>query len=378
MVLVVTGRISVSQPGKTKEASPNRGRSGVSGDAATESVKRPSRAKLWFAEIRPPFLTASIVPVVLGATVAWAESHIFLWDFFLLSVIAGCCLHIAANVANDYFDHLSGTDDMNVEFVRPFTGGSRMIQRGFLSPSEVLAESMVFFMIGGLIGLYLAVTRGMIIIVLGLAGAASGFFYTAPPVRLVSRGVGEVFIGLNFGILMTLGGYYVQTQTLSLVPIAPSIPVALLITAVLYINEFPDYRADEAASKRTLVVRLGRRRAAKGYAVIMTAVYFSIVLPAMAGWMTLYSLIALSTLPLSALAVRQALASYEKSFELVPANASTVLSHLLTGMFLTLGYVLDGFALPASWTLVVSIVLLVVTLMLSAKIHRQKAPPEEV
>jgi F0F1-type ATP synthase assembly protein I len=98
----------------------------------------------------------------------------------------------------------------------------------------------------------------------------------------------------------------------------------------------------------------------------------------MAGWMTLYSLIALSTLPLSALAVRQALASYEKSFELVPANASTVLSHLLTGMFLTLGYVLDGFALPASWTLVVSIVLLVVTLMLSAKIHRQKAPPEEV
>lgn len=372
---VLAGRISVSQPGESGETSPNHDRSGVTGDAATESVKRPSRVKLWFAEIRPPFLTASIVPVVLGATVAWAESHIFLWDFLLLSVIAGCCLHIAANVANDYFDHLSGTDDMNVEFVRPFTGGSRMIQRGLLSPSEVLAESMVFFMIGGIIGLYLAVTRGMIIIVLGLAGAASGFFYTAPPVRLVSRGVGEVFIGLNFGILMTLGGYYVQTQTLSPVPIAPSIPVALLITAVLYINEFPDYRADEAAGKRTLVVRLGRRRAAKGYAVIMTAVYFSIVLPALAGWMTPYSLIAMSTLPLSALAVRHAMASYEKSFELVPANASTVLSHLLTGAFLTLGYALDGFALPASWTLVVSIVLLAVTLLLSAKIHRQKPPP---
>ena len=366
----------MSQPDRTEETSPSRGHQGVSGAATTDPVKRPGKAKLWFAEIRPPFLTASIVPVVLGAAVAWAETHSFLWDFFLLSLIAGCCLHIAANVANDYFDHLSGTDDMNVEFVSPFTGGSRMIQRGLLSPSEVLAESMAFLVIGGLIGLYLAVTRGMIILVLGLVGAASGFFYTAPPVRLVSRGVGEVFIGLNFGILMTLGGYYVQTQALSPVPILPSIPVALLIVAVLYINEFPDYRADEAAGKRTLVVRLGRRRASKGYAVIMSAVYLSIALPAVAGWMTLYSLIALSTLPLSALAVRQALASYEKSFELVPANASTVLSHLLTGMFLALGYVLDGFALPITWTLAVGIVLLVITLMLSAKIHRQKAPAE--
>ena len=250
-----------------REGSPGSGE-GPETDDGTSSrsrgiqAKRPSKARLLIAEMRLSFLTASITPVLLGTAIAWATAGAFTWDLFLLTLTAGCCLHLGANIANDFFDHLSGTDDINVEYVRPFSGGSRLIQLGLLSPSEVLAESLFFFALGGLIGLHLALTRGMFILILGVIGAASGFFYTAPPVRLVSRGIGEVFIGLNFGVLMTLGGYYVQTQAIVWTPIMPSIPVALLITAVLYINEFPDYRADAAAGKRTLVVRLGRERAA--------------------------------------------------------------------------------------------------------------------
>jgi 1,4-dihydroxy-2-naphthoate octaprenyltransferase len=350
---------------------PDDRRSVSSGEKLT---KRPGKLRLLIAEMRLSFLTASVTPVLLGTAIAWATLKVFLWDVFLLTLFAGCCLHLGANIANDFFDHLSGDDDINVDYIRPFSGGSRLIQQGLLSPFAVFAESMFFFILGGLIGLGLAFTRGMFILVLGIIGVASGFFYTAPPVRLVSRGIGEVFIGLNFGILMTLGGYYVQTQTINCVTILPSIPVALLITAVLYINEFPDFRADEATGKRTLVVRLGRKNAARGYAVIMTAVYLTTLFGVIMNEMPNNTLIALTTLPLSILAVRRAMISYGKSFELIPANASTVLTHLLTGLFLTLGYVLAGFEISFQDTILLGFFLLTVTLFLSVRIHRSPPP----
>ncbi|MHA1909269.1 MAG: UbiA family prenyltransferase, partial [Candidatus Thorarchaeota archaeon] len=234
-----------------------------------EIPKKPSKAKIWLLEIRAPFLTAAIVPVLLGTAIAWATTGILLLDVFLLALIAGVCLHIGANVSNDYFDHtsdLSGSDDINVEFIRPFTGGSRMIQLGWLSPREVLAGSFVFFAIAGIIGLYLAITRDLFILVLGIIGAGSGFFYTAPPFRFVKRGIGEIFIGLNFGVLMTFGAYFVQSLDFVWEPIIASVPVALLIAGVLYINEFADFKADRDSGKKTIVVRLGRASASKGYA----------------------------------------------------------------------------------------------------------------
>jgi 1,4-dihydroxy-2-naphthoate octaprenyltransferase len=324
--------------------------------------------------MRFSFLTASVTPILLGTAIAWDTAGVFIWDVFVLTLVAGCCLHLGANIANDFFDHLSGNDDINVDYVRPFTGGSRMIQRGLLSSFEVFAESIFFFMLGGFIGLGLAFTRGTFILILGIIGVASGFFYTAPPVRLVSRGIGEVFIGLNFGILMTLGAYYVQAQVISCVTIVPSIPVALLITAVLYINEFQDYRADEATGKRTLVVRLGRKNAARGYAVIMALVYLTTLFGVIMNEMPESTLIALATLPLSILAARRAMISYEESLELIPANASTVLTHLLTGLFLTSGYVLAGLRISLQDTLVFGFFLLAVTLFLSVRIHRRPLP----
>ncbi|MFX0056258.1 MAG: prenyltransferase, partial [Candidatus Hermodarchaeota archaeon] len=235
----------------------------MDGDLSPQDIpEKPSRLKIWMLEMRLPFLTASITPVLLGTAMAWGMHGIFLLDLFLLTLVVGVCLHLGANISNDYFDHISTADDINVEYVRPFTGGSRMIQLGWLSPREVLAGSFVAFGIAAIIGLYLAFTRDMLLLVFGIVGAASGFFYTAPPFRFVSRGFGEVFIGLNFGVLMVLGSYYVQVLVLAWEPVIASLPIAFLITAVLYINEFPDATADEAAGKLTIVVRLGKRRAA--------------------------------------------------------------------------------------------------------------------
>jgi 1,4-dihydroxy-2-naphthoate octaprenyltransferase len=310
--------------------------------ANEEEMPKPSRVRVWLAEMRAPFLTAAIVPVILGTCVAWASTGIFILDIFILTLFGGIFIHIGSNIANDYYDHKSGTDDINVDFVRPFTGGSRMIQRGWMSPREVFAQAMIFFILGGGIGFYLAYTRGWEVLILGIIGVGSGFFYTAPPFRFVSRGYGEVFIGLNFGVLMTLGAYFVQTQVLAWEAIYPSIPVAILITAVLYINEFPDAKADEAADKRTVVVRLGKERAAKGYVVLMIFTYLSIIVPILLNLTNWYTLLGLASFPAAVMASRTVLVHYDKSMPLLPAYASTVVNHLFTGLFLSLSYILIG------------------------------------
>ena len=335
------------------------------------------KTQAWIAEIRAPFLTASIIPILLGTAVAWATSTVILWDVFVLTLIAGVCVHAGANVANDYFDHLSGTDEINVEFVRPFSGGSRMIQLGYLSPKEVLGGSILFFIIGGSIGLYLTFTRSIIVLLLGIIGVFSGFFYTAPPFKLSSRGIGELFVGINFGVLMTLGGYFVQTLEGTWIPIIASIPVALLITAVLYINEFPDAKADAESGKRTLVVRLGKERAAKGYTVLILSVPIYIIIAIITNFMSLYQLIALFTLPLSYIGVRQALRFSDDSFQLIPSYASTVLNHMLTGILLVLSYILQSFSVDYILTLIAAFPIVLIVIVQSSKLSQPLPLPPD-
>ncbi|MFX1266188.1 MAG: prenyltransferase, partial [Promethearchaeota archaeon] len=241
------------------------------------------------------------------------------------------------------------------------------------TPREVLSGSMVFFAIAALIGIYLAFTRGLLLLVIGGVGGLSGFFYTAPPIRLVTRGIGEVFIGLNFGVLMVLGSYYVQAQSIAWEPVVASLPVAFLITAVLYINEFPDAGADEAAGKRTLVVRLGKRRAAKGYAVIMFAVFFSLVAGVAMQLESWYALTGLATVPMAIFAARHALVHYDNTMILVPANVATILTHLLTGLFMTAGYILHGLAAEVAYVVSVGAAFFLISLHQAWKLS---TPPE--
>jgi 1,4-dihydroxy-2-naphthoate octaprenyltransferase len=298
------------------------------------------KAKSWMTEIRLPFITGSVIPVILGTAIA-AAAGVFNPLFFALAMVGGATLHIGANVLNDYFDHKSGTDDLNTEFVSPFTGGSRVIQLGLLTPIEVLLGGFSFLIVGSAIGLFFTWSTGWPVLALMLVGVASAVFYTAPPLNLVSRGIGEMFIGLNFGYLMTFGAYYVQTGSIGLEPFVAATPVALLIAAVLYINEFPDYPADRTAGKWNLVVRLGRNRAAVGYAGLMIATYASILAGVAFRMMPVETLISFVTLPLALKAVRYTFAYHSQSNNLVPANASTINIHLLTGAMLTAGYLLS-------------------------------------
>jgi len=299
---------------------------------------------LWVVKLRAPFFTADLVPICLGAAIAWTQTSTFNVWYFLLTLLGAVCINAGTNMTNDYFDHTWGSDEINTEFADPFTGGSRLIQMGLVKPKTMLWQGIGFFAASALIGLALTFTRGPWVLWLGLIGAFTGFFYTAPPFRLARIGLGELLVGLNLGPLMVLGSYYVQTQTLTWEPVIASLPVGLLIALVLWINQFQDTPADAAVGKNHLVVRLGRARATTVYGVLLTLTYHLLILGVVFGGVTPFTLLGLLTLPMAVKAYRVARAHYDHPRELTPANAATVQIHLRTGLLITLGYVIQGIA----------------------------------
>ena len=293
-------------------------------------------------ETRSEFLTASVIPVLLGATVAYSETGRLDWTLLLLTFAGAACLHIGTNVANDYYDHLSGNDPANVKYIRPFTGGSRLIQDGLITPRAVFTISIAFFAAGIAIGVVLTLLKGPIIILFGAAGLLSGYFYTAPPLRFAHHGLGEGIVGINFGLLIGIGTYYVQTGGVSSAAIVASLPLTLLVASIIVINEFQDSEADARVGKRTLVVRLGLRRSVYLYAAISFSAYVPIIAGVVANLFPPLVLISLTTAPLVLGSVMRARRFYDTPGGLAPANAATIACHALTGILMAGGFLLGS------------------------------------
>ncbi len=300
----------------------------------------PSRAALLINAVRAPFLTATAVPVLLGTAIAWKDGFFNPW-LFLLTLFSVACFHVGTNVLNDYFDHRSGADEANFT-PTPFGGGSRVIQRGLLSPEGMRWLGWSAYALGILTGLYLAYAGGPVIFTFGLTGFLLGYLYTAPPVRLAHRGLGEIATGLGFGPLIVVGSYYLQAGRFSLEALVASLPVALLIAAVLVINEFPDRPWDRRAGKMTLVARLPVLTAIRGYQFLIAAVYLIVLAGVVLGILPWPTLIALGTLPLAWRAVQGLRRYHSHPYRLIPSNANTVFAHLYTGLLLFAGYVVAG------------------------------------
>lgn len=295
---------------------------------------------IWIRAVRPQFFTATIIPVILGSVIGWRAAAVFNWCYFWLCLIGIIFVHAGLDLANDYYDHKSGVDDIN-KTPTPFSGGSRSIQKGLLSPKEVFTGAITCFIITVLIGLYLNyLSRGNIILILGVIGVFLAFFYTADPIRIGYTGLGELSVGVGFGPVIVMGAYYLQTQQLTWVPFWASIPVAILIALVLYINEFPDWEADKAVKKRTLVVILGKEKAIWIYYVLLSLVYVYIITGVIFGLYPVYTLITLLSIPLALKAVKTIHKNYNRINELLPANALTIALHSLIGLGLIIGYVI--------------------------------------
>ena len=299
--------------------------------------------KKWLKAIRVPFSTATIIPIALGAVIAWSDTGNFMWFRFWLTLSGGLLIHFATNMSNDYFDHVSGCDEANPT-PTPFSGGSRVIQEGLIPAKHVLYACLIAFSIGAAVGLYLNyISGGNVILVLGLIGIPLAFFYTARPLRLGYGAFGEIAVGAGFGPMMVLGSYYVQAQALSLRAFLVSIPVGILIALVLYINEFPDYTGDKSVGKRNLVVLLGKQRAVILYHILLASVYLIMLLLVIFKLLPLIALIVFLSFPLALKAYAVSKKNFDRVFELLPANASTIGLHSLIGLLLCASFIIEKF-----------------------------------
>ncbi len=295
---------------------------------------------VWSRALRVKFFTATLVPILLGSVIAWHGPGDFNWGHFLLALLGGVFVHAGLNMVNDYFDHTSGLDEMNLHH-NPFSGGSRVIQDGLLSPAQVLWASIICFSLSAAIGLYLDfILPGHIILIIGVIGVFMAYFYSASPVRIGYTGLGELTCFLGFGPAMVLGAYYVQTGKLAWEPLLASLPVGILIALVLYINEFPDYEADKKANKKTLVVTMGKKKAVRFYPIFLLLSYAIVIAGVVARVLPVPVLISVLTLPLAFRAMKVARENFDKILELLPANAATIGIHLSLGLLLSLGYIL--------------------------------------
>jgi 1,4-dihydroxy-2-naphthoate octaprenyltransferase len=292
----------------------------------------------FFLATRLPFLTATLVPVGLGLAAAALDRH-FNLGLALLTFAGAISVHLGLNVANDVFDALSGNDAANVNPTM-FSGGSRVIQYGLVSLRQMVLLMLGFYAIATAIGLALVALTGTGLLWLGLAGILISFFYTAPPVRLVHRGLGELAVALGFGPIMVEGAYFVQTGHYALRPLLLSIPVALLVMLILYANEIPDRIADASTGKRTLVVRLPRNAVLTGYGAAASLAYLALVAGVIARVLPLSTLLALVTIPLAAQTLRGLQRDYDDPYQLMASLQKNVVLHLATGALLVAGTLL--------------------------------------
>lgn len=310
----------------------------------------PMRIPKWKALIlasRPPFLQVTFASIILGIVLAWIHSGVIDLILGIIVVLIGVLFHLSVNLVHEYWDWKSGTDNINVNAIRPFTGGSGMIQLGLVSPREELLFGLSLMIIGVFLGIYVILQVISVVIPLLIIGAiavTSIIFYTGSPLKLSHRGLGEFFVFLNFGPLMSLGAYLVLTQKINVEPIIAGSLTGILTAAILYINEFPDFEADLKAGKKHLVVRLGLERARYGYAVLVLLPYVIQVIGVLLGLIPWITLITLLTIPQVLKNIIVCFNNYNAPKKLFPANIGTIKHHLLYSVLLVLGYIAVPFS----------------------------------
>jgi 1,4-dihydroxy-2-naphthoate octaprenyltransferase len=284
----------------------------------------------WVAGARPRTLPAALAPVLVGTGTAAALDGFRLLPA-LLALAVALALQIAVNYANDYSDGRRGTDADRV-------GPMRLVGSGAASPRQVLVAAVLAFAVGGLAGLGLAALSSWWLVVVGAVCMAAAWTYTGGPLPYGYRALGEVFVFVFFGPVAVVGTTYVQTLTLPGLAFVVSVPIGLLIVAILVVNNLRDIDGDAAVGKRTLAVVLGDRATRIAF-VGLFVVAFAVV--AAVGVVRPWALLALLASPLAVPPARTVLTG-GRGPALIGALQGTGLLTLVTGILLATGLALSG------------------------------------
>jgi 1,4-dihydroxy-2-naphthoate octaprenyltransferase len=290
---------------------------------------------LWVKETRPGFLLLTPISFSIGLSIAYIEG-VFNPFRALLGLIGVVLAHISINVFNDFFDYKSGLDLKTDP--TPFSGGSGMLPSGVIKPRHAYIFALTSMLIGCIIGVYFVLTAGWMLIPLIAAAALSIYLYTSV---LANYYVGEFVTGMNFGPLMSLGGYFILAGRFNLMSAVAGIVPGILVGNLLLLNEFPDVYADRAVGRKNIVIRTGTESAAKIYSMLIALTYAWIILCIILRWMPVTVLVTFVTLPLAINTVKGVNANHGDVKGLIPSMGGNVkLTLTLTGLT-TIGLLLS-------------------------------------
>jgi 1,4-dihydroxy-2-naphthoate octaprenyltransferase len=287
----------------------------------------------------PKISLASMASIFLGACCAAAAGAID-YRLLALTVIGIFSIEVAKNASGEIFDFDSGADlGIAPEDRSPFSGGKRVLVDGLLTRGQTIGISSVAYAVGVIAGLAIVVWKEPAIFWIGVVGVFCAYFYQAPPLQLSYRGLGELAVALCYGPLICLGTYVVQRGKIDLAPLLASIPLGLLIGNFLWIDEFPDCVSDAKAGKRTLIVRLGRKRSSRifpfifalAFGILILLPFFKLPVAVLSG--------ALALLPALA-AVLRVLKFPKETPKIIPAQRETLIAFVVYAVCAGLGFLM--------------------------------------
>jgi 1,4-dihydroxy-2-naphthoate octaprenyltransferase len=211
----------------------------------------PAKLQSWILASRPKTLLASVVPVVTGTALAISENK-FVLLYSIIALLCSILIQIGTNYVNDLYDFLKGADNEKRK------GPERVLASGWITVTEMKIASVLVFLTSFILGLYLVYVSGTVVLIIGVLSIIAGIAYTAGPFPLAYNGLGDIFVFLFFGLVGTMGTYYVQAHNFSVQSFIASLPVGALITNILVVNNYRDIEEDRSANKYTLAVILGK------------------------------------------------------------------------------------------------------------------------
>lgn len=307
----------------------------MSEEQCAKQVK--AKWRVWVQAARPFSWTASMVPVFLGAALAFGFEGDVRWGLFPLVILASLLIHAGTNLVNDYYDFRKGVDRVDS------FGSSRVLVDGLLTPGQVLIGGLGAFAATAAIGLVFVAIHGWPILALGLVGLGAGFFYTAAPVQYKYFGLGDASVFLMMGPLMVAGSFLVLTGRWSWEAIAVALPVGSLVASILSGNNLRDMAHDAAAGVKTTAGVLGRRRARVEYAGLVVSAYVVALILVITKVLPVWSLLVFLTEPLARRNVRRVLDNdCENAGELADIDVRSAQVHLAFGGLLIVSVVLGA------------------------------------
>jgi 1,4-dihydroxy-2-naphthoate polyprenyltransferase len=298
------------------------------------ALTTPTSRRIWLMAARPRTLPAAVAPVLVGTALAGYQ-HVFHPLRFVAALVGAIFIQVGTNLSNDYSDARRGAD------TEDRLGPVRVTAGGLVPPQQVLVATYVSFGVAVLAGIYLIVVAGWQLLIVGAASILAGVLYTGGPRPYGYEGLGEVFVFLFFGIVAVAGSYFVQVEHLRWEAFALAVPVGLLASAILVVNNTRDIDTDRRAGKRTLAVRLGRARTRVFYAVIVYGAYALAPVTWIFGPLKPWVLLPWLTLPIATNVVR-VVRNRTDGPSLNQALAQTGMLQLAFCMLLSAGLLLSG------------------------------------